>query len=126
MTEPTEGGLKPTMYCQKCWYVLDGLTEPRCPECGRPFDPARRRSYRTKPRGRWWLNVVLGTAAALLVLFALSWGWFYWRYTSEQRIVVKLEAAGIRVVVAPVGPAWLRRHRPPDARRPRPAYAPRR
>ncbi len=24
----------PTMYCRKCRYVLDGLTEHRCPECG--------------------------------------------------------------------------------------------
>ncbi len=36
----------PTMYCKGCWYVLDGLPENRCPECGRPFDPKRRRTYR--------------------------------------------------------------------------------
>jgi hypothetical protein len=26
--------------CQGCQYPLRGLTEARCPECGRPFDPA--------------------------------------------------------------------------------------
>jgi len=26
--------------CQACGYLLFGLTEPRCPECGSPFDPA--------------------------------------------------------------------------------------
>lgn len=26
-------------FCQACGYVLHGLTEPRCPECGTPFDP---------------------------------------------------------------------------------------
>ncbi len=26
--------------CRACGYVLLGLTEPRCPECGHPFDPA--------------------------------------------------------------------------------------
>jgi len=25
--------------CMKCGYNLYGLTEPRCPECGTPFDP---------------------------------------------------------------------------------------
>ena len=24
----------PTMYCRTCWYVLDGLEDDRCPECG--------------------------------------------------------------------------------------------
>lgn len=27
-------------FCTHCQYNLRGLTEPRCPECGRPFDPA--------------------------------------------------------------------------------------
>lgn len=26
--------------CAKCGYSLRGLLEPRCPECGTPFDPA--------------------------------------------------------------------------------------
>jgi hypothetical protein len=26
--------------CRACGYVLLGLTQPRCPECGHPFDPA--------------------------------------------------------------------------------------
>jgi len=25
--------------CTKCGYILQGLTEPRCPECGELFDP---------------------------------------------------------------------------------------
>jgi hypothetical protein len=27
-------------HCEKCGYNLNGLVEPRCPECGTPFDPA--------------------------------------------------------------------------------------
>jgi hypothetical protein len=27
--------------CQHCGYVLFGLSEPRCPECGRPFSPTQ-------------------------------------------------------------------------------------
>ena len=26
--------------CKHCGYLLQGLPEPRCPECGTPFDPA--------------------------------------------------------------------------------------
>ena len=30
----------PPGYCKGCGYCLRGLPEPRCPECGRAFDPA--------------------------------------------------------------------------------------
>lgn len=30
---------KPPNKCVKCGYLLYGLTEPRCPECGKPFAP---------------------------------------------------------------------------------------
>ena len=26
-------------HCHRCGYDLTGLTEPRCPECGQPFEP---------------------------------------------------------------------------------------
>lgn len=30
----------PPAHCTGCGYNLLGLAEPRCPECGLPFDPA--------------------------------------------------------------------------------------
>lgn len=33
------------MRCLKCNYDLSGLTEHRCPECGRGFDPANHHTY---------------------------------------------------------------------------------
>jgi hypothetical protein len=27
------------MFCKSCHYALQGLSEPRCPECGGVFDP---------------------------------------------------------------------------------------
>lgn len=38
-------GAPPTHHpfeCRKCGYLLYGLTEPRCPECGTPFEPPKR------------------------------------------------------------------------------------
>ncbi len=100
---------KPTMWCRKCWYILDGLDRHRCPECGREFDPANLQTYRTKPRRRWWRAVLLRTAAVLLVLLVMGGGWTYWRYTVEQRAMVKLRSLGIvyHEERAPLGPGWL-------------------
>jgi predicted amidophosphoribosyltransferase len=37
---------QPRMFCIECGYPLDGLPEPRCPECGAAFDPADPDSFR--------------------------------------------------------------------------------
>jgi hypothetical protein len=40
----------PQMYCLNCLYDLRGLTEFRCPECGRGFSPVNLASFSTTPR----------------------------------------------------------------------------
>ena len=73
---PTPIVFKPTAQppqCQKCGYSLRGLTTPRCPECGKAFDPADSHTYtRTSPLPPWnrseW---ILGCAAAILVGLAV-------------------------------------------------------
>ena len=37
-------------FCPRCHYNLRGLAEPRCPECGRGFDPSDPRTYSFTPR----------------------------------------------------------------------------
>jgi hypothetical protein len=39
-TMPKDQTTAPSMYCPKCGYQLIGLSENRCPECGRAFEPA--------------------------------------------------------------------------------------
>ncbi len=58
-------------FCKRCRYELSGLSSPVCPECGRPFDLARRRTFTRHPRLRAWrrraavaLLAVLGAVAA--------------------------------------------------------------
>jgi hypothetical protein len=36
------------MWCKQCGYPLDGLSEARCPECGREFDPDDEGSFVSK------------------------------------------------------------------------------
>lgn len=56
----------------KCDYNLTGSTEPRCPECGQPFDPEQLRVGRS-----WWKRQpswrVTLTAALLSVYLPNTW-----------------------------------------------------
>src|SRR5262245_38374422 len=68
--------MPPDARCIGCGYLLHGLTDARCPECGRPFDPLDSESFTTKlPYVRWkfWLPGLLlafGTGTLLwLILF---------------------------------------------------------
>ena len=67
-----------TACCRGCEYLLYGLPEPICPECGRSFDPLDARTYdRSTGRKRlrrwaWRLTFVLGVAAVCLALFPQS------------------------------------------------------
>ena len=68
------------IYCCKCGYDLRAQTAPhRCPECGRAFDPADRRTFLTRPpRGaRRWAKRSVMVVLAVGVLLAMCWGWLY-------------------------------------------------
>ena|GEM_PF-1851857 len=54
-----------TAYCLECGYVLRGLPDQRCPECGRDFDPAQPDTYTTTPRPT--RTVPFGLALAVAV-----------------------------------------------------------
>lgn len=64
------------MHCLACRYALTGLSVPRCPECGRAFDPRDPSTYavdETQRRPRW---------PAVLAIAGLAWpvlvhGWLY-------------------------------------------------
>ena len=57
--------------CLSCGYVLLGLPDYRCPECGRPFDPYNPDTYNTKPpfvRWRYWMPGLLTALGAAVLL----------------------------------------------------------
>ncbi len=61
--------------CLGCGYILDGLPEPRCPECGRGFDPARPETYFVTAKARTGaihLGLALLAPAILMVPWSLA------------------------------------------------------
>lgn len=75
------------VYCPKCDYLLRGLPDGRCPECGTPFERGLllvrqyvfewgERPCRRTPRGkaeRWWSIV----AFALILFLGVTFGGLY-------------------------------------------------
>ena len=52
--------------CLSCLYILDGLTEQRCPECGRSFDPHNPKTYaRRLQSGRLYLTAAICGSVAI-------------------------------------------------------------
>ena len=67
--------LPSTACCLKCGYLLRGLPEAVCPECGQPFNPADPRTYVITPqrrRLRKWVRRVVVLLALTGLLFALA------------------------------------------------------
>ena len=55
------------MRCPSCKYDLQNLTEHRCPECGREFDPNDASTFLIhRSRARFWISVAF-------VVASLSW-----------------------------------------------------
>jgi hypothetical protein len=60
------------MWCKTCGYVLDGLSENRCPECGHKFDPANPATILTSLGGTFWRRKrvrFVGGMALLLIFY---------------------------------------------------------
>ena len=75
------------MYCLDCRYALSRLTCHRCPECGRPFDPRNRFSYRVTPTGlapitrrNLKYNAILAFWCALFLLVVMPHLFIYFIY----------------------------------------------
>ncbi len=110
---------EPPRYCRgrNCGYNLRGLpaSTTRCPECGHPFDPANPKTYRSRPLRRWLRHVkraALGLAALLLILAAV-WGWFFWGWYDEQQALraLKLDPNNPDLVwYLPILTHWPKRH----------------
>src|SRR5687768_12954167 len=65
--------------CWECNYSLQGLATPRCPECGRPFDPAdpatMNMDTHVGPLARWLMSPPGGPTFALVGVAVLISLW---------------------------------------------------
>ena len=73
MTTP-EHPTAATMYCLGCSHRLDGLTEFRCPECAREFDPTKSETTSDSPPrdALGWLGASLLGVSSIAAVFALG------------------------------------------------------
>jgi hypothetical protein len=62
----------PEARCIGCGYPLRGLHEPRCPECGRPFDPADVETYNPGLPVSWFMRYWLGAAGWILCAWPIA------------------------------------------------------
>jgi hypothetical protein len=101
----------PRMFCKKCGYVLVGLESRVCPECGRTFDPANRRTFAARPPRRWawrWGKRLAALVLLVMLTAGATLGWLWWGWHAEQPTIARLGAFGQRVTVAHIGPPRLR------------------
>lgn len=63
-------------YCCDCGYVLAGLSEDRCPECGRRFDPQDPRTYRSEQREANHPGIVILVNLIPLMLASILFVWW--------------------------------------------------
>jgi hypothetical protein len=92
--------------CKTCHYSLANLTEHRCPECGRPFDPHDPSTFKNNPatalrrkavaRAVWWL-------CGIFVVWCIAFGAGIFPYSNEPSwlnitVTVLLSFAGTLLV----------------------------
>jgi hypothetical protein len=79
MPPPGREGLDEDVRCPECEYNLRGLTVPRCPECGLPFDWSDIARFRTYPGvglqlTRTDITLFIAVGLAMLIMAVLSMG----------------------------------------------------
>ncbi len=94
------------IFCRSCGYDLRSLSEHRCPECGREFDPGEKQTYDLKPRrtalSRWiWRIGILSLLTLIAGGSLITWTWRGWDH--DQKAYERLKKYGIvRKELAPM------------------------
>lgn len=93
-------------FCRECAYNLAGHAGPKCPECGRGFDPANARTFDASPHRRR-REVMWRWVGGLVLLAAVLWAmWPRSIVHVTLACVSPSQSRGVRATVVH-GPAWL-------------------
>jgi hypothetical protein len=104
-------------WCKACGYALDAVPQPRCPECGQPFDPQDPTTYcapNAPPHAPnwWWRNRDKLLAAACLITLAIIFrprGLWHATFTATQTNGPQANQVIATVKVTRLeGPRWLK------------------
>lgn len=77
METTAQWALPDSAVCLDCGYLLRGLRDPICPECGRPFDPGDPTTFNLKPLPRqpWILRASCTILVAGVTIFTVYVKW---------------------------------------------------
>jgi hypothetical protein len=91
--------------CMECGYSLRALTLPRCPECGRRFDPLDVFTYRTAGAAKVFQRLRWATAAVGLLVTVLG----YRKWTDDEMFPGSafIAAAACGAAVASLLLSWV-------------------
>ncbi len=81
--------------CSKCAYLLRGLHQSVCPECGQRFDPSDSASFAITPQRRRWIRQFAIAVTVAAILFALLP-----RGLSRGKLTVTCNVCGWRAAVS--------------------------
>jgi hypothetical protein len=95
----------PEALCRNCRYALRGLADPRCPECGEPFDPCDIGTMYLPTWHGWLARRFLKPAGVVMYAWAMLGALFiYWLGHWDSNITIgRTAAAGYDVVL----PKWV-------------------
>lgn len=77
------------MYCISCQYDLRKLTDNRCPECDREFDPSDSATFDSSPPLNW-MRMMCRALLLIAVSYIVSYGFIY-RYLLAYNELVEVQ-----------------------------------
>ncbi len=96
--------------CIQCGYSLHGLSDERCPECGKTFDPADPLSMRTPEYWRWCKRLTFLSLTAWIVAVVAMYVAMQWVLPTSYNRVQNLRFVVPAMIIGWIARRMVRRH----------------
>ena len=93
-------------FCRACAYSLTNHAGPKCPECGREFDPANPQTWDRSPYRRRKV-IMWRWVGGLFAMAALAWAFWPIAFVRVTLVAVNKQGNTGATAVAVLGPEWL-------------------